>query len=190
MPGIVKIGYTDLTPDLRAKDLFTTGVPTEFVVEYEVDVYDYAKEIEKSIFDELEDVRISRKDVKNKSKREFFQISIEHAIEAIDYCIRCFIGLKGISLASNKKRYLERYNIVMPQISTDIIKAKTQKAHDKFIESYEKMASAANANHETYIFLPNIKDVYLLENINTKFCVAVVKAETRDKLPEWIWKDD
>ena len=103
MPGIVKIGYTELTPNQRAKDLFTTGVPTEFIVEYEVDVNIYAIKLEKMIFNCLKDVRIKRRDVNNKSKREFFEISIEYAIEAIDDRIRMFIFFESDSLSDKKK---------------------------------------------------------------------------------------
>ena len=34
MPGLIKIGMTLRMPDKRAKELFTTGVPTPFVVEF------------------------------------------------------------------------------------------------------------------------------------------------------------
>ena len=190
MPGIVKIGYTDLTPNQRAFDLFTTGVPTEFIVEYEVDVNIYAKKIEKIIFDELKDVRIPRRDVNNKSKREFFEISIEHAIEAIDYCIRGFIFNKSVSLSCHKEKILERYNIVMPQISSEIIKTKTQKAHDEFIESYEKIASFPFSGDKIDFKIPlNINDLYFLEYIVTRFGVAVANSEHRDTLTERFWDD-
>ena len=34
MPGILKIGFTNLTPDVRARELYTTGVPLPFKVEF------------------------------------------------------------------------------------------------------------------------------------------------------------
>jgi len=34
MPGLLKVGYTLKDPEIRAKELYTTGVPTEYIVEY------------------------------------------------------------------------------------------------------------------------------------------------------------
>ena len=34
MPGLVKVGFTTDTPDVRARELYTTGVPLPFKVEF------------------------------------------------------------------------------------------------------------------------------------------------------------
>ena len=34
MPGLLKVGFTTDTPDVRARELYTTGVPLPFKVEF------------------------------------------------------------------------------------------------------------------------------------------------------------
>ncbi len=71
MPGILKVGMTERTPDVRAKELFTTGVPTPFIVEFAKKVKD-VKTKEKTLHDLLEQYteRVS-------PNREFFRVSLE-----------------------------------------------------------------------------------------------------------------
>lgn len=52
MPGLYKIGCTSRHPSERASDLYTTGVPAPFVVEYCINIDDY-ENIEKLIHKEL-----------------------------------------------------------------------------------------------------------------------------------------
>ena len=52
MPGIYKVGYTLKDPELRAKELESTGVPHPFVVDYEIlvdDPYTLEQKIHKSL---------------------------------------------------------------------------------------------------------------------------------------------
>jgi hypothetical protein len=69
MPGIFKIGKTSRSPNDRASELYTTGVPTAFNEEIskKVDNYD---EKEKIIHKLLDEYRID-------SKREFFKVSFD-----------------------------------------------------------------------------------------------------------------
>ena len=41
MPGIYKIGCTSRHPENRANDLYTTGVPSRFVIEYAIIIENY-----------------------------------------------------------------------------------------------------------------------------------------------------
>lgn len=66
MPGIVKIGRSIHGGKSRARDLYQTGVPTPFEVEFEIYVEDYA-EIEIMVHEKLQDVRVN-------GNREFFSI--------------------------------------------------------------------------------------------------------------------
>lgn len=75
MPGIVKIGQTANDPLIRASDLRTTGVPSDFVVEYQALFEGYAR-IERTVHRALADHRVS-------SNREFFRIDVARAILAI-----------------------------------------------------------------------------------------------------------
>ena len=67
MPGLLKIGVTERTPEDRAKELFTTGVPSRFKVELKVRVKDPHKK-EKIIHQLLEMDRLP--------SREFFQVEL------------------------------------------------------------------------------------------------------------------
>ena len=71
MPGILKVGMTERTPDVRAKELFTTGVPTPFTIEFAKKVKD-VKTKEKTLHELLEQYtdRVS-------PNREFFRVSLE-----------------------------------------------------------------------------------------------------------------
>jgi len=74
-PDLLKIGQTSKDPLVRRKDLSTTGVPEEFVIEYQALVSDYRRQ-EKYIHQRLNKVRHS-------SRKEFFSISIPEAINTI-----------------------------------------------------------------------------------------------------------
>ena len=79
MPGLVKIGMTTRCEiDSRLKELYTTGVPVPFDVEYacEVDACDCAK-IEKALHKAFEPQRIN-------ANREFFQINKDQAIAILE----------------------------------------------------------------------------------------------------------
>ena len=74
-PGLLKIGQTSKDPLVRRKELSTTGVPEEFVIEYQALVSDYRRQ-EKYIHQKLSEVRHS-------DKKEFFSISVPEAIKVI-----------------------------------------------------------------------------------------------------------
>lgn len=79
MPGLVKIGMTTRSEiDARLRELYTTGVPVPFDVEYacEVNASDCAK-IERALHTAFEPQRIN-------ANREFFQIKKEQAIAILE----------------------------------------------------------------------------------------------------------
>ena len=73
--GLLKIGQTSKDPLVRRKDLSSTGVPEEFVIEYQALTSDYRRQ-EKLIHQKLNKVRYS-------SKKEFFSITVPEAINII-----------------------------------------------------------------------------------------------------------
>ncbi len=75
LPGLVKIGQSSNDPSMRAAELYTTGVPSPFKVEYKGLFDNYAR-LERAVHVTLADFRHS-------GKREFFSVSIETAISAI-----------------------------------------------------------------------------------------------------------
>lgn len=75
MPGLIKIGQSAADPDVRAVELFTTGVPRSFVVEYK-GLYDGYALLERVVHNDLAQSRSSM-------QREFFSVSAEVAVERI-----------------------------------------------------------------------------------------------------------
>ena len=73
MPGLVKIGWTDKNdPKTRVSQLYTTGVPVPFSIEYACRVSNPV-EVEKALHIAFAPHRINK-------KREFFEIEPEQAI--------------------------------------------------------------------------------------------------------------
>ena len=78
MPGLLKIGRTDRQPELRARELRTTGVPHPFVLEHYVEVEDSAR-AEKQLHELLQS-----RGARMSTDREFFSIDLYDAIAALD----------------------------------------------------------------------------------------------------------
>lgn len=75
MPDIVKIGTSKHGGHVRSGSLFTTGVPSPFVLEFEIYSHDPCG-LELQVHRKLEEYRVNE-------RREFFQCSVAEAIEAI-----------------------------------------------------------------------------------------------------------
>jgi hypothetical protein len=75
LKGQVKIGMTTNSPDQRAAELSTTGVPHQFVVVYAELVRD-CERVERLLHDRLEKVRVN-------PNREFFRITPQAAVRAV-----------------------------------------------------------------------------------------------------------
>lgn len=71
MPGLYKVGMTDRTPEERAKELYSTGVPEPFVIKFAIKVQD-PKHAESIVHKALESFT-----VRPNPKREYFRASIE-----------------------------------------------------------------------------------------------------------------
>jgi ankyrin repeat protein len=76
MPGLLKIGKTCRTSDIRAEELSgDTGVPANFIVAFEAPVSD-CDAAESEVHRELANFRSNQ-------NREFFKISLRHAVRAV-----------------------------------------------------------------------------------------------------------
>jgi len=89
MPGLVKVGFSTRSPDERAAELSTTGVPFPFDVAFFAEV-ENPLEAEAAIHLALAQYRAS-------TDREFFRISIEDAVAAVEEAC----GLGGNPLMSD-----------------------------------------------------------------------------------------
>lgn len=77
LPGLLKIGYTNLTPDKRAGQISSsTGVPTPFKVEFAFNCFD-GYLLEADVHRELKSFRVN-------NGREFFSIDLDTAKEKIE----------------------------------------------------------------------------------------------------------
>ena len=75
-PGLLKIGYTTQTPDERAKQISNaTGVALPYKVEWAFKCFD-GEQLEGEVHKKLKAFRVN-------NQREFFQISLSEAKEAI-----------------------------------------------------------------------------------------------------------
>lgn len=75
MPGLVKIGITSSDPNSRAEQLYTTGVPVPFTVEFAGTVSD-SRMVERALHNAFRDRRVN-------PKREFFELEPDQPIELL-----------------------------------------------------------------------------------------------------------
>ena len=84
MPNLLKIGVTSKTPEERAEQLSRgTGVPVKFTVEYAFKCFN-GMALESEIHKYLHSYRVS-------NDREFFQISLTEAKEAVNFLGKRYI---------------------------------------------------------------------------------------------------
>jgi T5orf172 domain len=76
MPGLIKVGYTKSSPEERARQLDTTGIPASFIVETAFLFADRAILVEKYSHEILSEHR-------KRDSREFFECSAKFAAEKI-----------------------------------------------------------------------------------------------------------
>jgi hypothetical protein len=73
-PQYVKIGHSTDAPESRATELYSTGVPLPFIVEFKIYVHECGG-LEAAAHEELKSFRVT--------KREFFRVSVEEAAVCI-----------------------------------------------------------------------------------------------------------
>ena len=71
MPGILKVGMTERTPEIRVKELYTTGVPLPFKIEFAKKVLN-PKQKETTLH-----ILLAQYTERTNAKREFFRVSTE-----------------------------------------------------------------------------------------------------------------
>jgi len=121
-PDVVKIGQSSKDPNERRKELATTGVLEEFVLEYRALTEDYIS-LEREIHKALSKQRV-------KANREFFTISVPEAIEKIR-------EIAGNRIESDKVYY------VSPEVLDAIANKKREKQ-----ELLEKEAEERRIKYE------------------------------------------
>ena len=117
-PDVVKIGQSSKDPNERRKELGTTGVLEEFVLEYRALTEDYAS-LEREIHRHLDSVRV-------RADREFFKISVPEAIEKIR-------EVAGNRIESDKAYYIS------PEELQTIIDEKQRKTQEEADAQAQKL---------------------------------------------------
>lgn len=87
IPNLVKIGRTDRSPEERAAELATTGVPTAFIVAYEHQV-ENSRGAESAIHALLQE-----KGFRPEASREFFRIPLKTAVTIVSKICIAFEGV-------------------------------------------------------------------------------------------------
>ena len=76
IPGLVKVGYTEPAPEMRATELAGTGIPTAYVVAFQLRVTN-PREVERNTHGLLAPYRAGR---------EWFRCSVEQARCVLEAC--------------------------------------------------------------------------------------------------------
>ena len=97
MPGIFKIGFTLNDPELRAKQLNSTGTPHPFVVDYEI-LVDEPHDLEQRVHKILQEFN---------ENKEWFRCSFSQAVQVIHACYQGRIYYEGC-LKAEREAELEQ----------------------------------------------------------------------------------
>ena len=120
MPKILKIGKSDRDPtEFRVNELYTTGVPQPFKVEYFAYVEDHHR-LEKVLHSRFDSQRIN-------SGREFFQISVEEVVVVLR---------QSAKVIADKLYYKSEKEIQDEKNKLDQLKKNNEKNKEKLL--YEK----------------------------------------------------
>ena len=93
MPGFIKVGHTDRTGEIRAEELYTTGVPLPFEVEFRA-ISSKAEDVEKEAHRLLDAHRPN-------PKREFFKVPANEAVKAVRDALQAANGIWSWTLETD-----------------------------------------------------------------------------------------
>ena len=193
MPGLVKIGQSSNDPELRADDLYTTGVPTRFRVEYK-GLYEGYASLERRIHTRLSEARASE-------SREFFRIDVEEAIGILRQVAGAephFEEIKYVNPAELERRRLQAEKEAAAAREKARLEAEAaererrrleekqkkdrqkQNEFNKLIEQYKEYKYEQNKYHAPYIYCQIIFWISAL----IMFGVAGISIITRDTTSE------
>ena len=139
----IKIGISVSDPTQRKKELYSTGVPEPFKVEYYALVEDY-ENIEKVVHQELIDKRPNK-------NREFFNCSIEEAVFSIKY---------NAKIISENSFYQSHLNI---KIQEEINQRKNR---NEFLLKFDKSMNDISDEFNQKIELQNLKSKNITNSNN------------------------
>lgn len=156
MPGLLKIGYTDRDPILRAKEISdSTGVPLPYEVEYQV-YTTHPLKLEQQAHKLCAKYRLNR-------NREFFECDYEDAVEGIREAIKnCADSIKDFSYTGETS-----YKILNAELDKKILEkqkriqeAEEQRKEDerKKYELWQKKKREDDENKQKRLEAERIED--------------------------------
>lgn len=163
MPDLLKIGYTEKDPKSRAKEISQdTGVPSEFVVDYQV----YSSrpyDLEQKTHSVLYKYRIN-------NNREFFRCSHEIAIEAIKQAISI------LGLNNDPSTGLEIYHKLDRQkIEIELEKNKKHRELEYLLSQQENLKRNVTVLKEINSELSSKNERYREENLKIRKRITSLK---------------
>ena len=112
MPGLIKVGFTTNDPRTRASELYTTGVPTPFIVEFAVLVDDPIW-TEKAFHEMYDEYRVKG--------REFFELSLTDVITGLfrftELCMEAVCETMAID-DGDHRRYTDQASVAPHELSS------------------------------------------------------------------------
>jgi hypothetical protein len=122
----IKIGYSERDPNTRANELFNTGVPTPFIVAYEVLVKS-PEQVEELIHRNFEKYRVAK-------NREFFDLSAATAISKI----KILLSENGIEVLHEEKYIKDAIGeneIIFAESTNLVLEKKTLENEEAFLDA-------------------------------------------------------
>ena len=163
MPDLLKIGYTEKDPKSRAKEISQdTGVPSEFVVDYQV-YSSRPRDLEQKTHSVLSKYRIN-------NNREFFNCSHEIAIEAIKQAISI------LGLNNDPSTGLEIYHKLDRQkIEIELEKNKKHRELEYLLSKQENLRHNLTLLKEINSQLSSESKLYRDENLKIRKEINILK---------------
>lgn len=140
VPSLVKIGYTDRDPSIRADELSnTTGVPGKWVVHYSWLLED-ANHWEQQIFSVLEELR---------ETGEFFRLSPEEAVKKVSALLASWGAIDASGLSAAAIREAEHIQSVWEEREEKRRRLQEEKDRSKTYESLNNFFHLVSKQIET-----------------------------------------
>ena len=152
-PNRLKIGWTRKHPNIRAKELATTGVPTPFVVEFVITTSEGQK-VETLIHNHIKKYRVTQ-------NREFFQIS-KHELSNI---------------------IVNDLNLEVTSVTNILAPINTKKSNNNQVDEikllYEELKKEAD---EFFYKFKKENSELVVKEINNKKCVSIIEVHGQTPL--------
>lgn len=143
---MLKIGWTKEHPQKRADDLYTSGIPSPFVVEFIIITPDGLK-CEKIIHEHLNTYRVN-------PGREFFKISLNKLTEILENELKFELTPIPADMIYRKKNYNDHIN------KLKLLYENLEKEHEEYFSKFKKEKAEMviiEQNNKKYVSFRDVK---------------------------------